>query len=187
MSFFKLFSITVFVLTILACSTEDTESDYIKTQGMWARIKINSNGVRTRIVAELNVGGSNGSNISLSKEDKLTATVGGLTKLLKKDIDFLDIDYQTYFDITADDTLFNIALLRVKETDADQSEVKLPENFNIYSPQSAQSYTVNNDISLDWDHLSSHKKITLLLINTCTNNQGNQTALSETFQISDFR
>jgi hypothetical protein len=87
MPYLRLLSISVFGVTVLACSTEDTKSDFIKTQEMWASIKIESNGERSRIVAELNASGSNGSNgsnISLSKEDTFTATVGQQSKILKK-------------------------------------------------------------------------------------------------------
>jgi len=182
MPYLRLLSISVFGVTVLACSTEDTKSDFIKTQEMWASIKIESNGERSRIVAELNVSGSN---ISLSKEDTFTATIGQHSKILKKYIGLLEIDYHTFSNITADNTLFNVALLRIKDTDADKSNVKLPANFNIYSPQHAQLYRLNSQIPLNWEDLSENKKIKLTLINSCKNNQGDEVGFSESFDIAD--
>ena len=61
--------------TISGCSTETTESDNVKTQAIWSNIYVTSGGEDSRVIAELNLSGEFGNNISLSSSDTLEATV----------------------------------------------------------------------------------------------------------------
>ncbi len=185
MKLFKIASLTLALMAVTACSTEETESEYIKTEGIWADIKIESDGTRSRVVTELNVGGSNGTNVSLSNEDKLVATANGQSKTLQRDTDFLDIDYQEYFDITSDNSVFKISLNRKKETDASDSHVELPLNFDIHTPSNSDNFGVNQIITLHWDSLSADKSIELNLHSDCTANDGTTISAYETLDTPD--
>ena len=172
MHLIKLSIITIGTLTLLACSDEQTESSYIQTEGIWANIKVQSDGVQSRVVTELNVSGSSGNNVVLSPQDTLVVTAGGQTKILQKDLDFFDVDYQGYFEVTAGDSLFTIALNRQKQTDAAHSTVALPASFTIHSPLNTDVFKLNQNIGIDWDASAANQLIALDLASSCTNNTG---------------
>ncbi|SFD60761.1 hypothetical protein [Pseudoalteromonas denitrificans] len=185
MTLFKYSIAALSLLAVTACSTEETESKNIKTTAIWVDMKIESNGSRSRVVAELNVGGINGTNVSLSSGDEIITSVFGQSKTLKKDTDLLDIDYQGYFDITSDNSLFNIALKRKNETDALQSEVELPLNFSIHSPVKKDHFSVNQNVVVSWDGLSATKSIDLDLTSTCVDKSNNSVSSTHSQKVTD--
>ena len=68
---------TTLALSVLAlsvgCSTETVESENINTQAIWAGIDIVSeDGLSFDINVEFNVGGRNGTNLSLSSGDSVS-------------------------------------------------------------------------------------------------------------------
>lgn len=108
-----------------------------------------SDGERTRVVAELNVGGENGTNVRLSKDDLLTASVGSQELTLREDDDFLDVDYQEYFSRVSSDTNIRIRFERENETFA--SAVTLPKSFELHAPVRSTLYSSNETIEVIWD------------------------------------
>ncbi|USE72011.1 hypothetical protein CTT31_23385 [Pseudoalteromonas maricaloris] len=122
------------ISTFLTACTSETESNLLKTNAISADISINSNGERARIVAELNVGDSFGSNVNLSEGDTLRAIVNGQTIQLIKDTDILDIDYEGRSSVVTGNSLYTIQLNRKKEENASAS-VELPLGFLILTPK----------------------------------------------------
>lgn len=172
MKLFKLSCLAVAVLTMTACSSEQTPSQLVETEGMWADMKVESDGDRSRIVVELNVSGPNGNNVVLGNQDKLFVSAEGQSKQLKKDTDFLDVDYQEYMDVTVDDAEFNIQLQRESKADANGTTVILPKNFEIQSPLSSDIYTLDDTVAVTWDGLGEAKQVTLDVGSVCKNTNG---------------
>jgi hypothetical protein len=185
MNLLKLSGVAMGLLALVACSSEETDSSFIKTEGIWANIKIESDGQRSRVVTELNVSGATGTNVVLGSQDSLSVTAQGQTKTLLKDTDFLDIDYQEYIDVTADDSLFTIALHRQVETDATQSTVTLPTNFEIHGPLSSDVFHLNEYIQVDWDGISIDEQIQLTVSSNCKDINGSDILQVVSFSVAD--
>lgn len=129
----KCITTTALILLLCACTSE-TESNLIKTKGIWAGFELVSDGNRTRVNAELNAGDANGSNIVLSDSDSLQAVVNNTAIVLTKDTDFLDVDYQAYINATDDNQQFDIKFKRDDGINAN-SGVELPLNFYYFNPE----------------------------------------------------
>jgi hypothetical protein len=160
------------LLLLFGCSAETTESKNVETDAIWAEFKVSSDGQTVRVVAELNVEGSFGNNLKLSQGDKLYATVNGTSKDLEEDIDFLDVDYQAYFNETASRTTYSITLAREASKQRLISTVQLPDNFRIYAPQDNQVFDYRDTNYISWQGLNSDRTIDLSYKLNCTSNQG---------------
>lgn len=185
MKLVKLSCITAALALLSACSSEQTSSAVVRTEGIWASMKVESDGNKSRVVAELNVSSASGNNLVLSSQDTLTATAGGVSKTLLKDTDILDIDYQEYLDVTADDTEFTIALLRQNDSDAPDSKVTLPPNFSIHGPLSSDVFTRNQTIAVDWDGLGEGKTANLNISSVCKTTTGSDILQATNMSIDD--
>jgi len=188
----KLMSLSSFVLLIgsslmlSACNTEETASENIRTQGIWARMVVESksNG-NAKVDVELNSGGANGTNIVLSPGDRLEATVNGVTKVLQEDNDFLDVDYETSFSNVPDGAPFRIAFIRSSGASATNSSVTLPDSFSINSPQNNASFQRNANISLNWSPNVSGATIEVNQTYSCANNDGGTFSELSSNEIND--
>jgi hypothetical protein len=169
---FKLHLTLPSLLLLFGCSAETTESKNVSTEAIWAEFKLTSDGNSVRVVAELNVDGSFGNNLKLSQGDKLYATVNGTSKDLEEDLDFLDIDYQAYFNETASRTTYSITLAREVSKQRLISTVQLPDNFRIYAPQDNQAFNYNDTNYISWQGLNSDKSIDIDYKLNCTSKQG---------------
>ncbi|PAJ74490.1 hypothetical protein CJF42_10290 [Pseudoalteromonas sp. NBT06-2] len=186
--------VPLIAISLIAC-TSDTESDLIKTEGLWAGIKVESNGSRTRVNTEFNVGGSSGTNVILTSNDNVMATANGITKELEKDFDLLDVDYQGYFDITAGNTEFTIELKRNKNENA-SATVALPVSFSILSPQKGNDIFFNKAFNVHVDGTDSSSESSYNLVAKCKTKSGGNLTLLEgadfkqegdyIFNLSDF-
>lgn len=135
-----------FILALCACNSE-TESDLVETKDIWAGLKLVSDGSITRVNAELNVNNISGSNVVLSDTDTLQAVVNSSVVTLKKDTDFLDVDYQAYINATDDNQLFDIIFGRSNGISA-SSNVELPLNFIILTPSNEQPFKIDSTLTL---------------------------------------
>ncbi|WP_462163292.1 hypothetical protein [Pseudoalteromonas xiamenensis] len=154
------------------CSTETTDSKNVATEAIWGEFKVTSDGNRARLVAELNVDGSNGNNLKLTDGDKLYATASGVTKELVEDIDFFDVDYQAYFDETKSNASYSIVFERQKSAQKLISTVQLPESFTIFAPQKSQSFNLKDSLFISWQGLSSGKSIDFSYSASCSAKDG---------------
>lgn len=170
---------------LVACSSEETPSTAVKTKGIWADMQLVGDGERTRITVELNVGGSNGTNVVLEQGDNLVASSGNKSKTMSKDTDFFDVDYQAYFATSVSNALFKISFNRPNGTSAPDSSVELPDVFSIYAPDTAVTYSKNQSLQLSWDGLSSDKLMHIYLSASCTNNTGGLAASVHQFSTPD--
>ncbi|MEK0159883.1 hypothetical protein WLQ65_12200 [Pseudoalteromonas piscicida] len=159
------------ISTFLTACTSETESDLLKTNAISADISINSNGERARIVAELNVGDSFGSNVNLSEGDTLRAIVNGQTIQLIKDTDILDIDYEGRSSVVTGNSLYTIQLNRKKEENASAS-VELPLGFLILTPEAEKTFRYDEDIEIHIDGIDSASEASLIVNYVCSNNTG---------------
>lgn len=173
----KYFALITTVLMLCACTSE-TASELVKTKGIWASFELVSDGNRTRVNAELNAGDANGSNIVLSDSDKLLAIVRTTAIKLKKDSDFLDVDYQAYINITDDNERFDIAFDRDDEIST-RSSVELPLNFIILTPSNEQNFRLNSTITVQLDGTDPNSMSNVELSSKCTT-KNNETLIQST-------
>ncbi|KAA1160059.1 hypothetical protein [Pseudoalteromonas distincta] len=170
----KCITTTALILSLCACTSE-TESNLIKTKGIWAGFELVSDGNRTRVNAELNAGDANGSNIVLSDSDSLQAVVNNTAIVLTKDTDFLDVDYQAYINATDDNQQFDIKFKRDDGINAN-SGVELPLNFIILTPSNNQTFSINSLLTVQLDGTDPNSTSQVELSSSCTNNN-NETLL----------
>ncbi|MDC3214048.1 hypothetical protein NQU47_15885 [Pseudoalteromonas distincta] len=173
----KCITTTASILLLCACTSE-TESNLIKTKGIWAGFELVSDGNRTRVNAELNAGDANGSNIVLSDSDSLQAVVNNTAIVLTKDTDFLDVDYQAYINATDDNQQFDIKFKRDDGINAN-SGVELPLNFIILTPSNNQTFSINSPLTVQLDGTDPNSTSQVELSSSCTNNN-NETLLEST-------
>ena len=117
------------VLGVSACS-EQVDSTDVRTSGIYADMEVRAYGNgKSEVEVDLRVGGaSSNTHLAMKGADKLTATVGAVTKVLGKSGNV----YVTSFDGEAADTQFILAFTRgPDDTSAPNSSVTLPEPFVI--------------------------------------------------------
>ncbi|MCF7516485.1 hypothetical protein L3V43_23195 [Pseudoalteromonas sp. L23] len=168
---FKRLMTAVSMSVLFTACTSETESDLLKTSAISADISVNSNGERTRIVAELNVGDSFGSNVNLSDGDSLKAIVNGQAIPLIKDTDILDIDYEGKSSVVAGNSQFTIRLDRKKEDNASAS-VELPLSFSILAPDTVKTFQYDENIKIITDGIDSSSETSLIVSYSCPNKTG---------------
>ena len=117
------------VLGAPACS-EQVDSTDVRTSGIFADMEVRAYGNgKSEVEVDLRVGGaSSNTHLEMKGADKLTATVGAVTKVLGKSGNV----YVTSFDGDAAETQFVMAFIRgPDDTSAPNSSVTLPEPFVI--------------------------------------------------------
>ncbi|MBB1329509.1 hypothetical protein H5087_09130 [Pseudoalteromonas sp. SR43-7] len=181
----KCITTTALILLLCACTSE-TESNLVKTKGIWAGFELVSDGNRTRVNAELNAGDANGSNIVLSDSDSLQAFVNNTAIELTKDTDFLDVDYQAYINATDDNQQFDIKFKRDDGINAN-SGVELPLNFIILTPSNNQTFSINSPITVQLDGTDPNSTSQVELSSSCTNNNNETLLQSMLFALSTSR
>lgn len=181
----KCITTTALILLLCACTTE-TESNLVKTKGIWAGFELVSDGNRTRVNAELNAGDANGSNIILSDSDSLQAVVNNTAIVLTKDTDFLDVDYQAYINATDDNQQFDIKFKRDDGINAN-SGVELPLNFIILTPSNNQTFSINSPLTVQLDGTDPNSTSQVELSSSCTNNNNETLLQSMLFALSTSR
>ncbi|EGI72792.1 hypothetical protein PH505_bd00250 [Pseudoalteromonas distincta] len=178
----KCITTTALILSLCACTSE-TESNLVKTKGIWAGFELVSDGNRTRVNAELNAGDANGSNIVLSDSDSLQAVVNNTAIELTKDTDFLDVDYQAYINATDDNQQFDIKFKRDDGINAN-SGVELPLNFIILTPSNNQTFSINSPLTVQLDGTDPNSTSQVELSSSCTNNNNETLLQSMLFALS---
>jgi len=181
----KCITTTALILLLCACTTE-TESNLVKTKGIWAGFELVSDGNRTRVNAELNAGDANGSNIILSDSDSLQAVVNNTAIVLTKDTDFLDVDYQAYINATDDNQQFDIKFKRDDGINAN-SGVELPLNFIILTPSNDQTFSINSLLTVQLDGTDPNSTSQVELSSSCTNNNNETLLQSMLFALGTSR
>ena len=181
----KCITTTALILLLCAC-TSKTESNLVKTKGIWAGFELISDGNRTRVNAELNAGDANGSNIILSDSDSLQAVVNNTAIVLTKDTDFLDVDYQAYINATDDNQQFDIKFKRDDGINAN-SGVELPLNFIILTPSNNQTFSINSPLTVQLDGTDPNSTSQVELSSSCTNNNNETLLQSMLFALSTSR
>ena len=181
----KCITTTALILLLCACTSE-TESNLVKTKGIWAGFELVSDGNRTRVNAELNAGDANGSNIVLSDSDSLQAVVNNTAIVLTKDTDFLDVDYQAYINATDDNQQFDIKFKRDDGINAN-SGVELPLNFIILTPSNNQTFSINSPLTVQLDGTDPNSTSQVELSSSCTNNNNETLLQSMLFALGTSR
>ena len=181
----KCITTTALILLLCACTSE-TESNLVKTKGIWAGFELVSDGNRTRVNAELNAGDANGSNIILSDSDSLQAVVNNTAIVLTKDTDFLDVDYQAYINATDDNQQFDIKFKRDDGINAN-SGVELPLNFIILTPSNNQTFSINSPLTVQLDGTDPNSTSQVELSSSCTNNNNETLLQSMLFALGTSR
>ena len=137
------------------------------------------------INVELNVGGRNGTNIDLSDGERLEVSVGGETITLNRDTDFGDIDYEGTVNTSSSADPFRISLFRADGSVINNSIVSLPDEFIITSPNSGQTFSVNETLPIRWTPARSGVNIELIITTSCVTTSGGTPLSADFFMISD--
>lgn len=165
-------------LALAACSSETTTSDNVDTAGIWAGLELVTSGVNTGVTAEFNVGGRNGTNLILSSGDRVVVYAGNQSVQLEQDSDFLDIDYEGTIPIASDNAEFRVALERSSATSANNSTVRLPPNFEIFTPQAFSHFSEVALLDVTWGPSNPGSTVEIHASATCPNPQDNTQNLS---------
>ncbi|PHI39003.1 hypothetical protein CBQ28_00350 [Pseudoalteromonas sp. GCY] len=175
---FSVIASSIIIASLVGCSTESTQSDVVKTEGIWADIRVTSNGEGSRVVTEFNLNSSSGANVILSDGDSVRATLGNERKILVKDSDLFDVDYQGYFTATAKNSELTLEFIRDKENEKLTSRVKLPAPIKLYSPVS-ERFNRNDNILVEWREESDiNTKLFLEFKSFCTKTTGDSSLIS---------
>lgn len=137
----------------LACET--VESEDVLTSGVFAGIEVTADGSGNSLVTtRLKVGGGNSNTfLDLSGDDKLEASSGDETLVMKKDKGlFNDIKYTAEFEGDAEDKAFAVAFLRTIDDGAPSSTVTLPAPFALTGPDEGTSFSRAEAITITWDN-----------------------------------
>lgn len=171
---------------MIGCNSESVESEDIQTSGIWAKMDVDAReDQRSRVVVELNVGGEYGTNVELSDGEYLEVEAGGVVKRLDEDTDILDIDYQAYMNTVESDTLFTIRFYRSNGENIVNSSARLPDSFDIITPQDNAQFELSENLLLTWTPNRDGQSVHLHSSVTCTNTDGNRTSSATSFDIDD--
>ena len=167
-------SVALIVLAATGCS--QTSSENVTTRGIHADIRVIAGGNgSTTVIAALEVGsdGIGQTQLNLSPGDSLTATANGIQKTMVKDTSILgDIEYVTNFSFDDASTLFVIALSRTNGTSAPNSNVTLPDGFDVLSPTSSTVYSTGQTINIVWAPSGTSLKPSISVKVECTLTSG---------------
>lgn len=180
--------IFLFILLILmtACNSSEVESESINTSGIWAGMQVESfDGDTVKISVELNVGGSTGTNVVLSGNDRLEVSVDGITQILDRDNDLFDVDYQTNLSNLSENAEVTISLIRTTETSAPNSMVVLPSPFSILSPVENEVFSKTGNVPLSWNVGAQTSEMEIHYFIICMNNTGGRTSASYIIDVFD--
>lgn len=179
-------SVALAISGLLACSSETVESDTIDNEAIWAGIRITSeDGLSSGINVELNVGGSNGTNLSLSSGDRVVASSGSERVVLQEDTDFLDVDYEGVINVGGSGEEITISLERPNSTNISNSRVILPDVFNIIFPQPDMTFTQIQNLDVLWTAGSSSGDVHLIQTATCKDASNQDTTLTTRVTVPD--
>ena len=174
------------LLLLAACSS--TDSGNVTSQGIGATMTVEATGDGTSDVEVHLVVGSGGlfnTDVQLENGDQLTATAGGVTKVLKEDHTLLGgYSYHTTFNLDTGGTEFVIAFNRAAETDAPDSHVTLPEAAAFTQPAANQSFNYGDQVQIAWDGVVPGGSLTLAYTTNCPTSSG-ASILSGSRSISD--
>ncbi|ALU45273.1 hypothetical protein [Pseudoalteromonas rubra] len=173
MNSFKFSILALACSTLLACSTETTNSENVKTEAIWSKIYVTTTGETSRVIAELNIDGPNGNNIRLTANDKLVARAANISQVMSEEDELFDVDYRAIFDVTSGGTQFTVDFTRGSENKTLTTTMNLPRPFNIITPQKNQSFSLNDELTLTWtpgteDDTKFESKLTI----ECKKNDG---------------
>lgn len=173
MNSFKFSILALACSTLLACSTETTNSENVKTEAIWSKIYVTTTGETSRVIAELNIDGPNGNNIRLTANDKLVARAANISQVMSEEDELFDVDYRAIFDVTSGGTQFTVDFTRGSENKTLTTTMNLPRPFNIITPQKSQSFSLNDELTLTWtpgteDDTKFESKLTI----ECKKNDG---------------
>jgi hypothetical protein len=166
-----------FILCIAAISgCTSTSSENVTTQGIAADIDIFADGSgRTFVDVSLEVGsgGIGGTSLQLSPGDTLTVRANGIQKTMSEDSSiFGAFSYFATFDFDDANTLFTVSLNRTNGTNAPNSNVTLPDGFNVTSPSISDVFGVGDTIPIVWSPAGTAIVPSLFVTLTCTLTSG---------------
>ena len=173
--------ITAIAAAVAGCSSS-TPSNLVKTEAIWAEMKIEADGKDAKVGVELNISGRFGNNVILVGEDRLEVSAAGQTKKLTKDTDFLDVDYETSLNVSQSNTLFTISLYR-DDNEVRRSSVELPMEFDLLSPRAIDRLRADSTFNVQIDGSDSASQTSVHMYANCKNITGGTVSnhMEETF------
>lgn len=166
-----------FILCLAAvCGCSSTSSENVTTQGISADFDIFADGSgRTFVTAELEVGsgGFGGTSLKLGPSDSLTVRANGIQKTMTEDASiFGQYRYLASFDFDDANTLFTVSFNRTNGTSAPNSNVALPDGFNVISPSSSDVFGTGDTIPIIWSPSGTAIVPRVFVTLTCTLTSG---------------
>lgn len=152
-----------------AAGCTSVQSSNIKTAGMSANLTVTDDGSgSTNVRMQLNDGANS---IDLSNGDRLTATVGSQSSPMGRNDVIGDVYYTANFSgADAKDTMFTVAFTRAADTSAPNSNVSLPQPFNITAPTAGKSFSrATDDITVTYDSTGQPEGMNWSLDGSCVN------------------
>lgn len=148
--------VTVLILLVTACGSSD--SDNVKTDGIFADIDIYAPGdgkTYVEVVLKVGSGGVFATELELEGGDQLTAktdVVGSETpKVLQESQDGLGgFTYKTDYTFDDEDITYTVAFSRAADNDAPNSFVTMPEALEYTLPAEASTFQVTDTINVTW-------------------------------------
>lgn len=176
-----------FGLSFAGCSTETTSSENVTTQGIYADMDIEAKeSGSSGINVQLSVGGPTGTTIELATGERLEAEANGITQVLQQDNDIFSVDYEGVIATDTSGTEFTVTFTRSNGDVLNNSRVTLPEDFEIASPQTGQTYSVEDNLPLVWTAPSATgQAITVSTVTTCTSINGGEQVFAENSSVAD--
>ena len=152
MRVYKAFLPFISAFVFLGCSDSQVDSTQVENRDLQALMEIEETGnQKARVVVELNEDNAFGSNVVLTdREFLLVSADGAQHRLLARDTDWLDVDYQGRFDVDDSSVDFTIDLYRSYEPDALNSRVTLPAAFTITAPTDGTTLYSDTPMRISW-------------------------------------
>lgn len=162
----KILLASVVILATSAC--ESTDSEDVKTSGMYATFTAISDGSGTRAEAVLKVGGATSNTfVKLSSGDTLSVKAAS-ESLTLTETHFGEL-YSYVGDLTADapGTEFTFVFDRTSDEDAPSSKATMPAAFNITAPAASTVIKRSESNTITWDSSGSSNAMTVEVKGGC--------------------
>jgi hypothetical protein len=150
---FKRFAVILLGLVSAVGCKETLASKNIRTQGIAMEATVTATSeTRSRVYVRLLAGGDESNTyVELTEGDRLIASADGEDKQMEQTSEG---EFEADFDIGAEDTLFELRLMRNEFDDATENSGRLPAPFEITSEYDDE-VSRDDDLELAWDPTSS--------------------------------
>ena len=180
----KIIGLSIILLLLNSCSS--TDSDNIKTKGIYANYQLKILNNSTAIETSLQSGGFTGTYLDLTSEDTLIVEVNGKEGVLKRDRGLLNqIYYEGVLKTNEPNTEVKIIFSREESDEKLVSSISLPDKLVISSGQN-KNHSLDDTVIIKWKKSSvKGTKINIDSSISCYNENNNTGSLSDRLDLAD--